>query len=73
MGNNNNRNKSMKRYRGPSNQHSEMEKRYFIQLIFGIVLILLATPLETYRSELGDVEIRQPQAVGGENWQGTRN
>ena len=66
MGNNNNLNKLMERYRGPSNQHSKMEKRYFMQLIFGIVLILLAIPLETYRSELGDVEIRQPQAAGGE-------
>ena len=52
MGDYNNRNKLMEKYRGPSNQYSKMEKRYFIQLFFGIVLILLAIPLETYRSEL---------------------
>ena len=67
MGDYNNHNKLMEKYRGPSNQHSEMEKKYFIQLFFGIVLILLAIPLETYRAELGDVEIRQPRPAGGED------
>jgi len=67
MGDNNNRNKLMEEYRGPSNQHSKMEKRYFIQLFFGIVLILLAIPLDTYRSELGDIEIQQPRPPGGED------
>ena len=32
MGDYNNRNKLMEKYRGPSNQYSKMEKRYFIQL-----------------------------------------
>tara|TARA_B100001750_G_scaffold42753_1_gene31173 strand:- start:2740 stop:3126 length:387 start_codon:yes stop_codon:yes gene_type:complete len=57
----------MEKYRGPSDQHSRMEKKYFAQLIFGIFLILLAIPLETYRTGLGDVEIRQPLPPGGED------
>lgn len=57
----------MEKYRGPSDQHSRMERKYFAQLIFGIFLILLAIPLETYRTGLGDVEIRQPLPPGGED------
>ncbi|MBH59316.1 MAG: hypothetical protein CMO19_02720 [Thaumarchaeota archaeon] len=54
----------MEKYRGPTNQHSRMERRYFAQLIFGLILILLAIPLETFRMELGDVEIEQPLRPG---------
>ena len=57
----------MEKYRGPTNQHSRMERRYFVQLIFGLILILLAIPLETFRMELGDVEIQQPIPPGGED------
>lgn len=57
----------MEKYRGPTNQHSRMERRYFAQLIFGLILILLAIPLETFRMELGDVEIQQPIPPGGED------
>jgi uncharacterized membrane protein YidH (DUF202 family) len=57
----------MEKYRGPTNQHSRMERRYFAQLIFGLILIILAIPLETFRMELGDVEIQQPIPPGGED------
>ena len=57
----------MEKYRGPTNQHSRMERRYFVQLIFGLILILLAIPLETFRMGLGDVEIQQPMPRGGED------
>ena len=57
----------MEKYRGPTNQHSRMERRYFAQLIFGLILIILAIPLETMRIGLGDVEIQQPLPPGGED------
>ena len=57
----------MEKYRGPANQHSRMERRYFAQVIFGLILILLAVPLETVRIGLGDVEIQQPLPPGGED------
>ena len=57
----------MMSYRGPKEQHSRMERKYFMQIILGIFLILLAIPLETYRTGLDDVEIRQPLPPGGED------
>ena len=57
----------MEKYRGPTNQHSRMESSYFAQLIFGLILIILAIPLETFRMGLGDVEIQQPMPRGGED------
>ena len=57
----------MEKYRGPSNQHSRMERRYFAQVIIGLILILLAIPLESFRVGLGDVEIQQPIPPGGED------
>ena len=56
----------MMKYRGPKEQYTRMERKYFIQLIFGLILISLSIPLESYRQSLSDVEIEQPLAPGGE-------
>jgi len=56
----------MMKYRGPKEQHARMERKYFIKLIFGLILISMAMPLESYRLSLDDVEVEQPLAPGGE-------
>ena len=51
---------------GTNESTQQNERRYFAQLIFGLILIILAIPLETFRMGLGDVEIQQPIPPGGE-------
>lgn len=55
----------MMRYRGPKEQHVKMERKYFIKLIFGLILISMSIPFESYRLGLDDVEIEQPLLPDG--------
>lgn len=56
----------MEKYRGPSKQYLTIEKKYFIQLFVGLLLILAAIPLETYRGGLTEIEVRQDEGIGNE-------
>lgn len=54
----------MEKYRGPSKQYPIIEKKYFMQLFVGLLLILTAIPLETYRGGLTEVEVIQDEGLG---------